>query len=153
MTYSIGQVAKKLGLTTHTLRYYDKEGLLPSVHKSSSGLRVFTEKDLEWLIIIECLKGCGMSLKDIKHYIDMCMQGDETILERLEMFKKQKEHLVLQMQQLKEYMEKIDYKIAYYTEAAKRGSIDAVQYNKCLMKEKERIFGQTIKNLTEDDDN
>lgn len=150
MTYSIGQVAKRLGLTTHTLRYYDKEGLLPSVHKSSSGLRVFTEKDLEWLIIIECLKGCGMHLKDIKHYIDMCMQGDSTIAERLAMFKKQKEHLALQMKQLQAHMEKIDYKIAYYTEAAKRGGIDAVQYNKCLMKEKERIFGQTIKKLTEE---
>lgn len=150
MTYSIGQVAKRLGLTTHTLRYYDKEGLLPSVHKSSSGLRVFTEKDLEWLIIVECLKGCGMHLKDIKHYIDMCMQGDSTIAERLAMFKKQKEHLALQMEQLQAHMEKIDYKIAYYTEAAKRGSIDAVQYNKCLVKEKERIFGQTIKKLTEE---
>ena len=109
MTYSIGQVAKRLGLTTHTLRYYDKEGLLPSVHKSSSGLRVFTEKDLEWLIIVECLKGCGMHLKDIKHYIDMCMQGDSTIAERLAMFKKQKEHLALQMEQLQAHMEKIDY--------------------------------------------
>ena len=63
MRYSIGQVAKKLGLTAHTLRYYDKEGLLPFVRKGSSGARVFEDEDVDWLIIIECLKGTGMQLK------------------------------------------------------------------------------------------
>lgn len=67
MRYSIGQVAKKLGLTAHTLRYYDKEGLLPFVRKGSSGARVFEDEDVDWLIIIECLKGTGMQLKDIKN--------------------------------------------------------------------------------------
>jgi len=57
MGYSIGQVAKKTGLTTHTLRYYEKEGLLPFIKKSGSGLRVFSETDLDWLALIECLKG------------------------------------------------------------------------------------------------
>lgn len=70
MRYSIGQVAKKLGLTAHTLRYYDKEGLLPFVRKGSSGARVFEDEDVDWLIIIECLKGTGMQLKDIKKYLD-----------------------------------------------------------------------------------
>lgn len=56
MGYSIGQVARKTGLTTHTLRYYEKEGLLPFVRKNSSGLRVFSDNDLGWLAMIECLK-------------------------------------------------------------------------------------------------
>ena len=55
MTYTIGQVAQKMGLTAHTLRYYDKEGLLPFVRKSGSGQRVFSEEDLDWLVIIDCL--------------------------------------------------------------------------------------------------
>lgn len=148
MGYTIGQVAKRMGLTAHTLRYYDKEGLLPTMRKSSSGLRVFTAEDIEWLIIIECLKGCGMHLKDIKHYIDMCREGDATLAERLEMFKKQKEHLEEQLAQLKKHMEKVDYKIAYYTEAVKRGSIDKAKSNACLKAEKERIFGPEIKAIT-----
>lgn len=90
MRYSIGQVAKKLGLTAHTLRYYDKEGLLPFVRKGSSGARVFEDEDVDWLIIIECLKGTGMQLKDIKKYMDLCQQGDATVGERLELFKRQK---------------------------------------------------------------
>lgn len=149
MASTIGQIAKKMGLTAHTLRYYDKEGLLPSMRKNSSGLRVFNEKDIEWLIIIECLKGCGMQLKDIKHYIDMCLEGDKTIAQRLEMFKKQKEHLNEQLQQISKHMEKIDYKIAFYTEALNNGGIDAVAHNACLTAEKERIFGLQIKSITQ----
>ena len=64
MRYSIGQVAQKMGLTAHTLRYYDKEGLLPFVKKNSSGLRMFSDEDIDWLVVIECLKGTGMQLKD-----------------------------------------------------------------------------------------
>ena len=69
MTYTVGQMAKMLGLAGSTLRYYDKEGLLPFVERSSGGIRMFREKDYEWLQIIECLKKAGMSIKDIKKYI------------------------------------------------------------------------------------
>ena len=140
MGYSIGQVAKKMGLTTHTLRYYDKEGLLPFVKKSGSGLRVFSDEDMEWLVVIECLKGTGMSLKNIKQYIDWCLEGDATIDKRLEMFKRQKNKLEEQMAELQKYLEKINYKIAYYTEASKSGSVDAVKRNAYLAAEKKRIF-------------
>ena len=143
MRYSIGQVAQKIGLTTHTLRYYDKEGLLPFVRKNSAGLRVFSEEDLDWLVIIECLKGTGMQLKDIKQYIDWCQEGDKTISQRLEMFKHQKQKLEEQQKLLRQYMEKIDYKIAYYSEAAQKGSISEAQKNQCLAAEKERLFHHT----------
>ena len=132
MRYSIGQVAKKLGLTAHTLRYYDKEGLLPFVRKGSSGARVFEDEDVDWLIIIECLKGTGM---------DLCQQGDATVGERLELFRRQKEKLEQQMAVFRQYMEKIDFKIAYYTEAVANGSVDIYKRNKCLAAERERLFG------------
>lgn len=140
MRYSIGQVAQKMGLTAHTLRYYDKEGLLPFVKKNSSGLRMFSDEDIDWLVVIECLKGTGMQLKDIKQYIDWCQEGDATIGRRLEMFKRQKAKLEEQQRQLQQYMEKINYKIAYYTEAAAKGSVDQAQKNKNLAAERERIF-------------
>lgn len=141
MRYSIGKVAKKLGLTAHTLRYYDKEGLLPFVKKASSGARVFEEEDVDWLIILECLKGTGMQLKDIKKYMDLCQLGDETLEQRLELFKRQKVKLEEQLKRLRQYQEKIDFKIAYYTTAVEHGSLDVYEQNKCLANERLRIFG------------
>ena len=142
MGYSIGQVAKKTGLTAHTLRYYEKEGLLPFVKKSGSGLRVFSDSDLDWLVLIECLKGTGMSLKDIKQYIDWYMEGDSTLNQRLEMFKRQKLKLEEQMNQLQKHMEKINYKIAYYTEIIAHGSEGVFERNFELAAERKRVYGK-----------
>ena len=130
--YSIGQVSKMFDLPIPTLRYYDKEGLLPFVRKGSSGARVFEEDDVDWLIIVECLKGTGMPLKEIRTYIQLCQQGDTTLQKRLEMFKKQKEEFILQ---------KIDFKIAYYGDAVEHGTDDIYIRNKWLAKERERLFG------------
>lgn len=141
MRYSIGQVAKKLGITAHTLRYYDKEGLLPSVKKGSSGARVFEDEDVDWLVILECLKATGMRLKDIKTYIKLCQQGDATLQERLNLFKQQKAKLEEQQERLRHYQEKIDFKIAYYVEAVANGSVDIYKRNKCLAAERQRLFG------------
>lgn len=124
MYYSIGQVAAKTGLTVHTLRYYEKEGLLPFVRKSSSGLRMFSDNDLGWLSIIECLKKTGMPLKGIKQYIDWFREGDSTLPQRLEMFKQQQLKVLAQIEQFQKYLQKIDYKVRLYEEAVKLGSLD-----------------------------
>ena len=79
MSYTIQQVSKMTHIPATTLRYYDKEGLLPFVERSSGGIRMFQEKDYEWLKVISCLKKAGMSLKDIREYINLAMQGDDTI--------------------------------------------------------------------------
>lgn len=141
MRYTIGQVAKKLGLTAHTLRFYDKEGLLPFVKKGSSGARIFEDDDIDWLLILDCLKGTGMHLKDIKRYMDLCQAGDSTLQQRLEMFQSQKIKIEEQIQQLKQYMERVDFKIAYYNEAVKSGSVNIYERNKCLADAKKRVFG------------
>lgn len=124
MYYSIGQVAAKTGLTVHTLRYYEKEGLLPFVRKSSSGLRMFSDNDLAWLSIIECLKETGMPLKGIKQYIDWFREGDATLPQRLEMFKQQQVKVLAQIEQFQKYLQKIDYKVRLYEEAVKQGSFE-----------------------------
>ena len=124
MYYSIGQVAAKTGLTVHTLRYYEKEGLLPFVRKSSSGLRMFSDNDLGWLSIIECLKKTGMPLKGIKQYIDWFREGDSTLPQRLEMFKQQQLKVLAQIEQFQKYLQKIYYKVKLYEEAVKLGSFE-----------------------------
>ena len=74
MIYTVGEMAQKLGVPASTLRYYDKEGLLPFVERSSGGIRMFRESDFEWLQIIRCMKKAGMSIKDIRQYIELAMQ-------------------------------------------------------------------------------
>lgn len=141
-TYSIGQVAKMLGLTTHTLRFYDKEGLLPNVRKNSAGLRRFTDEDLNWLLIMECLKATGMKLKNIRRYIELAQQGSSTLQERHDMFIAQKKYVQEQMQALQKNMEKIDFKIKYYEEALKNGEENIYTKNKYMAEERKRLFGR-----------
>ncbi|MBD5398072.1 MerR family transcriptional regulator [bacterium] len=140
MTYTIGQVAKKTGLTTHTLRFYDKEGLLPNVKKNLSGIRYFSDNDLNWIVILECLKSTGLSLKDIKHYIDLYKLGNKSLNERLEIFKIQKKRVKEQISLLKENMKKIDFKIKYYEEAIKNGEENIYEKNTYLAKERNRVL-------------
>ena len=91
MYYTVGEMAKRLGVAPSTLRYYDQEGLLPFVERSEGGIRLFKESDYEWLGVIGCLKKTGMQLRDIKTFIEMAMQGDQTIEPRLALITKQKE--------------------------------------------------------------
>ena len=109
MIYTVGEMAQKLGVPASTLRYYDKEGLLPFVERSSGGIRMFRENDFEWLQVIRCMKKAGMSIKDIRQYIELSMQGDDTIDTRLEMFRHQREVLTQQIQQLQHTLETVEY--------------------------------------------
>lgn len=140
MIYSIGEVAKKTGLTTHTLRYYDKEGLLPKIKKSASGIRYFTEEDLLNILILECLKSTGLSLKQIKHYFDLCKMGTKTLNERLDIFYTQRAHLEQEIKNIRENLKRIDFKIRYYKEYIKSGVNPMSDKNNPLSKEKQKLF-------------
>lgn len=126
MNYSIGQMAKKLGLTTATLRYYEKEGLLPFVERTSGGIRQFTEKDFEWLMIIDCLKKTGMPLKDIRSFIEMVNQGDSTIENRLNLIQKQKKSVENQLAELAEILKVLEFKEWFYATALQDGTTENV---------------------------
>lgn len=130
MNYTISQVAEKMGVTVPTLRYYDKEGLLPFVDKKPNGTRVFKEKDFEWLAIITCMKNSGMPIKDIKNYMDLCQDGDSTLYERLEIFFKRKEAVQKQLEELNKVMQTINHKIWYYETAIEAGTEEIHKQNK-----------------------
>lgn len=117
MSYTIGQVAEKMGVTTHTLRYYEKEGLLPFVERTESGIRSFKDSDVECLHIIECLKATGMPIKDIKVFIDWCAEGDSTLQQRYEMFLERRKEVLQQMADLQRTLATIEYKCQYYKDA------------------------------------
>lgn len=114
MTYSIKDVSKISGLSIFTIRFYDKEGLLPFVLKNSSGIRVFTESDVNLIRMICCLKNTGMQIKGIKKYIDMCMEGTGTIDSRKQMLLEHRKEILAHIDSLNENLKLIDSKIENY---------------------------------------
>ncbi|TGE39134.1 MerR family transcriptional regulator [Desulfosporosinus fructosivorans] len=114
MRYTISQVAEKFNLTAHTIRYYDKEGLLPFVERNNAGNRQFSDDDFDWLKLICCLKNTGMPIKQIKQYIEWCLQGDETLEIRRQMYLDHREEVLKQMNDLMENLKTIDYKLEFY---------------------------------------
>lgn len=140
ITYSIGEVAKKTGLSTYTLRFYEKEGLLPNIRKNSAGLRRFSENDLNWLSVLDCLKSTGLPLKEIKRYLELSKQGDATLKERMQIFERQKKRLDEQIKVLQSNMEKINFKIKYYQAAIKDGEKEVFNKNSSLEAERNRLF-------------
>ena len=122
MVYTVGEMAKRLGVAPSTLRFYDKEGLLPFVERSNGGVRVFKEADYEWLMIIECLKKTGMPLRDIKVFIEMAIEGDDTIDKRLALIRNQKASIERQIAELSEIQKVLEFKEWYYTTAKESGS-------------------------------
>ncbi|MDN3451506.1 MerR family transcriptional regulator [Planococcus sp. APC 3906] len=123
-TYSISEVAKELNLSVYTLRYYDKEGLMPFIERTESGTRLFKDSDIAALKIIECLKATGMPIKEIKHFIDWCTDGDSTLQNRFDMFMERKAIVNAQMEELKKTMEIIEHKCLYYQTALEAGTED-----------------------------
>lgn len=118
--YTIGKVSEMFGLPVSTLRYYDKEGLLPGI-KRESGIRKFEDKDLETLRVIECLKKSGLEIKDIKRFIKWCAEGSSTFRQRKELFEERKKRVEEEIAKLNEVLNVLKFKCWYYGQAVKNG--------------------------------
>lgn len=125
MTYTISQAAEKMNLSTYTLRYYEREGLLPFLSRTDSGIRAFSEQDLEMLSIICCLKATGMSIKQIREFISDWAQGDGTLDKRRKMLSEHRETIIRQMEDLKKNLDKIDKKLSCYDAACMGAGVSA----------------------------
>ena len=119
MPYTIKEVAKKYNLSAHTLRYYEKEGLLPFVERNEQGNRIFKDKDFEWLDIICCLRNTNMPISKIKEYVDLCLEGPETICKREDMLLKHKKYIENEIETFNSYLRIVDNKINYYIKEQK----------------------------------
>lgn len=127
MGYTISEMAKILGISPSALRYYDKEGLLPYVERTKGGSRIFTDRDYEALMVIDCLKKSGLSIKEIKAFIELSQKGDISIGERLELFCKRREMIQRQMEEARAALALLDYKCWYYETAQAAGTEDIVR--------------------------
>ena len=119
--YTIGQVSKMFNLPISTLRYYDKEGLFPSMQRQS-GIRQFGEASVEALRVIECLKASGLEIKDIKKFMEWCAEGPSTDAQRKELFETRKAAVEAEIAQLKKTLDMLKFKCWYYETAIKDGS-------------------------------
>lgn len=119
--YTIGQVSQMFGLPVSTLRYYDKEGLFPEMTRAS-GIRQFSEKELEALRIIECLKKSGMEIKQMKQFMQWCVEGSSTYTKRLHLFLQQKAVVEQEMEKLQKVLDMLSFKCWYYTQAIQDGN-------------------------------
>lgn len=122
MSLTIGQVAEKMNISAYTLRYYEKEGLLPFVHRDANGVRMFEESDLDFLRVIDCLKHTGMPLDGIRRFIRLADEGDASLQERYELFQKRRDAIDRQIAELQRCRECIDFKCEYYRKAVQFGS-------------------------------
>ena len=113
MNYTVKQISEIMGMSEHTIRYYTDLNLLP-VKRDSANRRIFDEESINWLMGIKCLKGCGMSIEDIKKYGDLCLIGDETLIERREIMKKQLEIAKQNLEAAQEILEYVKKKVAHY---------------------------------------
>ena len=119
--YTIGQAAEMFGLPISTLRYYDKQGLFPNMERVS-GIRRFSETEIEALRVIECLKKAGMEIWDIKQFMDWCKEGPATYPQRKELFETQKVHMEEEITRMNRTLDMLKFKCWYYEQAIRDGN-------------------------------
>ena len=117
--YTIQDVCRKTGLSAHTLRYYEKEGLLTNVQRSAGGFRRYSDEDLEWLGLICCLKNTGMPLQEIARFVRLAHEGDCTLEERVALLREHREKLIERMAEMQRYLDKINRKVNFFSEKLK----------------------------------
>lgn len=114
MQYSMKQVCKATGLTYDALKFYCNAGLIPKVKRDKNNYRIFSDRDIEWIKGLTCLKNCGMSIKEIKAFLDLCLKGEETIPERKAILYGKMQELKMKQQELQKSIDYIHWKQQFY---------------------------------------
>lgn len=123
--YTIKEVAEKMDISEHTLRFWAKSGFFPFVKRNQNNIRQFSDNDLEWIKIVKCLRSVGTENKAIKRYIDLCIVGDSTIEERYKIILDTKEKALMQMDELKKQLAILEYKENFYKNLIKNNLKDS----------------------------
>lgn len=122
--YTVKEVAEKMDVSEHTLRFWAKSGFFPFVKRDKNNVRMFSDNDLDWVKIVKCLRSVGTENKAIKRYIDLCIIGDSSIQERYGIILATKEKARRQMEELHKQMAVLDYKEAFYQNLIKNNLKD-----------------------------
>ena len=114
--YTMMQVCRELNMTYQTLKFYCNEGLIPNVKRDANNRRIFDEKDAKWIKDLTCLKKCGMSIQEMKEYLNLCLAGESTIPIRKELLAKKQDALRATIKELEDSIAYIDWKQNFYDE-------------------------------------
>lgn len=112
--YSMKEACEKTGLPYETLKFYCNQGLVPNVKRDSKNYRVFNDKDIAWINSLHCLRNCGMSIQEMKEYIDLCIEGESSIPKRKMILEEKRKSLEAEMQRIKDSLDYIDWKQNFY---------------------------------------
>lgn len=114
--YTMMQVCRELDMNYQTLKFYCNEGLVPNVKRDDNNRRIFDERDVKWIRDLTCLKRCGMSIQEMKAYLDLCMEGQTSIPQRKEMLTRKRAALLESVKALEDSIAYIDWKQGFYDE-------------------------------------
>ncbi len=123
-TYTVKQLADKLNISAHTIRFYDDQGLFPDVTRDVHGTRLFNDDNLDWIYTVFCLRNTGMPVAEIRHYIDLCQEGETTVLERYEIILNQKKKAEAELEELQHRLEILRMKEKCYEEIIQKKTGD-----------------------------
>lgn len=111
---NISQVAKKFNLTAATLRYYEKVGLIPSVNRKESGVRDYTEEDINWIDFIKCMRSAGLTIESLIAYTSLFFEGEKTVEARKNILVEERNKMIEKQREMEETIRKLDKKIENY---------------------------------------
>lgn len=114
MSYSMKEACTLTGMSYENLKFYCNEGLVPNVKRDSRNYRIFSEHDIKWIQSLNCLKGCGMTIPEMKEYLALCLEGESSIPARKEILSRKKEALLQSIQELQKSIDYIDWKQNFY---------------------------------------
>ena len=120
---TIKEVSERYGISQDTLRYYERSGMIPAVSRTAGGIRDYGQKDLEWVELALCMRGAGLPVEVMARYVELCLQGDFTIPDRLQLLVDQRKALTKQEEQIRVMLQKLEYKISRYEEAVITGKL------------------------------
>lgn len=116
---TISEVSKKYNITADTIRYYEKEGLIPTVPRDKNGIRNFDENSCGWIEFIKCMRSAGLEIETLKRYVSLFRQGTKTVKERKILLIEQREKLLKKQKDINITLDRLNYKIEKYEEIEK----------------------------------
>lgn len=121
---TIKEVSEKYGISSDTLRYYERVGVLPPITRTSGGIRDFGEEDLVWIELVLCMRSAGLPIEAIIEYVRLFQLGDSTFSARLKLLSEQRRKLIEQREKIDITIDRLNYKITKYEKAVKTGQLD-----------------------------
>ena len=128
----IAEVSEQFGISADTLRYYERVGLIPPVHRNQSGIRDYSELDLRRVDFIKCMRGAGLPVEVLIEYMGLVQQGDKTIEARKEILIEQRDLLAAKMEEMKKTLDRLNYKIEVYENALLKREKEMLQVEELM---------------------